>query len=386
MESRYLISALLLLMVGRSGSQQIKEDTTPLEETTQNLETLILSPTGFLPIKQMEVTTLASNAVPDVPSVHVAKVEVLPNSVTSTAGITQDSEVGNVSLTTTVEFSSGTSTAATSEVFKVKRGPSTTAITTGLNDKSATFKTVDFVTIPAIEEVDGSKGPMADQNTTDPSTTRNGTHGGGDKGYETPGVTKTNIEEGVPGGSSTTKPPGQGTDKDGSDPRTKTSKDDKGQSKVILVGVLIFILILLLAFVIFFMMRKKRRSGSFRTHSRKNAKQDVWAGQVPELGEGKAAQEPTLVEKGTAGARLGAGQEEEMTTFVTGEKKVDSMVEMDELGSGKKAEANGGETLGKDEKTPLLEDASEDFTKADDAAEQFPVPPPEQELMANGIQ
>ncbi|XP_068099875.1 leukosialin-like [Hyperolius riggenbachi] len=148
---------------------------------------------------------------------------------------------------------------------------------------------------------------------------------------------------------------------------------DKNTGKIILIAVITVILILLLVTIVFLMIRKKKRSGSFRTNSRKGARDDVWAGQVPELGDGKATQDSTMVENGTAGTKSEPPQEQEMVTFVSGEKTMDSVEEANELEAGRKVEANGGETPDK-ETTPLLAEESQTPQQPDGEEDQLPPP------------
>lgn len=354
MGNNHLIGVLLLLFVASSRSNE----NIAVEDTTTPIETVPLPSTGSPLVLQQEVETSAPpkvTSVPVAPEVSTSQKEpmTMSNGVASTTIITKD--------------------------FKVTNKLSTPALTS-LNDPSTTLKTVDMATIPAKEEVNGSESQTDDQSTASPSTTQNETHSTHNKGYVTEIDRKRDREEDFP----TNKHPGQETNND------KLNQKKKGYGdliKVILIGVGIFLLIFILATMIFFLMRKKKRSGSFRTQSKKNSKRDVWAGQVPQLGDERAAQDPTMAENGRAGTELETVKEEEMVTFVTGEKKTDSVIEMNELGAGEKATANGGEKLGNgdtaEEKTPLLEEASEESPKPD---EQFPVPPMEQELMANGVQ
>ncbi|XP_077303468.1 uncharacterized protein LOC143923572 [Lithobates pipiens] len=343
-----LIGVLLLLIVASSRSQ---ENITDYEDTTSPIDTVPLPSTGSPLVLRQEVET---SAPPKVASVAVAtevfssqEPRTMSNGVASTTIITED--------------------------FKVTNESSTPAST--FNDPSTTLKT----TIPAKGEVNGTESPTDDQSTTSPSTTQNETHGTDDEDEDND-IPENTDDEDFP----TINHPDQETNNEKLDKK----KNRYGELiKVILIGVGIFLLIFLLATMIFFLLRKKKRSGSFRTQSKKNAKQDVWAGQVPELGVERAAQGPAMAENGRAGTELETVKEEEMVTFVTGEKKTDSAIEMNELGAGEKATANGGEKLGKgdtaEEKTPLLEETSEESPKPD---EQFPVPPMEQKLMANGVQ
>ncbi|KAM3917740.1 uncharacterized protein RB166_016677 [Leptodactylus fuscus] len=135
-------------------------------------------------------------------------------------------------------------------------------------------------------------------------------------------------------------------------PVTSQKPSDKDKQKLfILILVFIVILVLILVAVVVIMVRNKRRRGSQSFHSQKRSskKQDVWAGQVPELGDGRITQNPIGMENGTAGNKAEPGKEQEMVTFISGDKKNESVVEINELGK--------GDTL--EEKQPLLEDSSQ---------------------------
>ncbi|XP_063791301.1 leukosialin-like [Pseudophryne corroboree] len=171
------------------------------------------------------------------------------------------------------------------------------------------------------------------------------------------------------------------------DTTDKTSKAPKNMSLPVLIVVIIIILVLLFLTMIILLIRKKRRSGSqtFNTNSRKNNRKDVWAGQVPELEDGKAVHNEVTMENGKSGKQQEAGHE--MTTFVSGEKKADSVVENDELLPGGGTEEKGTDKLGKEdseeEKRPLLEGSSEGAqeTEVSEFEDQFSVPSMEQELL-----
>ncbi|XP_044158973.1 uncharacterized protein LOC122944599 [Bufo gargarizans] len=136
---------------------------------------------------------------------------------------------------------------------------------------------------------------------------------------------------------------------------TKKPEDisNKERQKIILIAVCIVILILILATTLFIMVRSKRRRGSqsFNSRRRSSNKQDVWAGQVPELGDGKMTQHPMGRENGTAGNKEEAGKEQEMVTFISGEKNDNSVVLLNEIGN--------GDTM--EEKKPLLEDRPHEY-------------------------
>ncbi|XP_063286883.1 leukosialin [Pelobates fuscus] len=159
---------------------------------------------------------------------------------------------------------------------------------------------------------------------------------------------------------------------------------NKGLISVIVV---VAILLLLLFFVMLFMLvRKKKRSGSknFSKRSRRANGQDVWAGQVPELAEGRPAPENSVLENGAAVLKSQAGDEQEMTTF--GEKRMDSVVEMDELVASDQDKQSKNTSDISDEKKPLLEEDFEETAPTEKGAEkeQFPLPPPEPELGEKG--
>ncbi|KAG8538199.1 hypothetical protein GDO81_023130 [Engystomops pustulosus] len=146
--------------------------------------------------------------------------------------------------------------------------------------------------------------------------------------------------------------------------KPKTSYGDIQKIKII-IGVLIVILVLVLITVVVVMVRNKRRSGSQSFHSQKRSskKQDVWAGQAPELGDGKMTRHPEGMENGTGGNKPQPGQEQEMITFTSAEKKDESVAEVNEL----------------EEKKPLLEDGGEDEAEKPPAEEQIPALTMEQE-------
>ncbi|XP_040212049.1 uncharacterized protein LOC120943048 [Rana temporaria] len=398
MGSYHLMGVLLLLFVASSRSQE-----NPIydEDTTSPIETDPLPSTGSPLVLQQEVETSASpkdtfvpvpmpstgsplvlqqeleaSAPPEVTSVPVPLPStgpplVLKQEVETSAPPKVTSVLVATERFTSQEESNGVaSTTIITKDFEVTNESSTPA--SAFNDPSTTLKRVDMATTTAKDEDDGSENLTDDEGTTSPSTTQNETQSRDDD------VTQMDTKNGEEEDSPTTKHPGQETNND------KLNNKKKGELVlVILIGVGIVVLILVLATMVFFLLRKKKRSGSFRTQSKKNSKRDVWAGQVPELAEGRAAQDLAMAENGRAGTELETVKEEEMITFVSGEKKTDSAIEMNELGAGEKATANGGEKLGKgdtaEEKTPLLEESP----KPD---EQFPVPPMEQELMANGVQ
>lgn len=332
-----LIGSLLLLFVASSRSR----DTTG--ETTQTGEPLIVSSIASPSVNQPKVAKMDLITDPTITTIRVGKAtSSMSNDDASTGGTTEHSEVQNVSLTTHP--------------------------TTGLRDPYTNVTTVRFPSIRVRGNVDGSESPEVHHNATNLPNANNGTDGGDVDGH---GTTSEPNREGTTT-TSITKRPGQETTKG---PDRKSNR--KADIIKILIGVTIAILIFILLLMVFMILRKKKRSGSFRTNSKKMARQDVWAGQVPELADGKPTQE--VVGNGRAGNGPEAANEEEMVTFVSGEKKMDSMVEMKELESGEKPEANGGKKLSTvEEKTPLLEEASEASPKPNDTEAFFPAPPVEQ--------
>ncbi|XP_053550421.1 leukosialin [Bombina bombina] len=160
----------------------------------------------------------------------------------------------------------------------------------------------------------------------------------------------------------------------------------------VLVLVLFIILCMILFIMIVLLVRRKKRSGSqtFNKRSRKGDKKDVWAGQVPELVEGKQAGEAKGAENGVTVPVSEAGKEEKLTTFVSGEKKSDSVIEMDELAKEKipevtqEKDVKEEDMVAKGEQTPLLEQPEVTPNgEVDGKDEQFPLPPMEQELIGN---
>ncbi|XP_072273287.1 uncharacterized protein [Pyxicephalus adspersus] len=361
----HLISALLLLLASCSVSQNLTELTTTYEETSQPLETLQETSTDSPPVQPLEAETQASSAVPNVPE----SLKELFNSPEPTTG------PNNVA-----------SSATTMNDIEVKKDLFNTTLTKGLHDPSTRSEDATTTDEPTNQPIYGSRIPVVDHGVTNPPTSQTETVTTDDERHDIGNVTDMTVGEEPTsrlGDSSTTKRPGQETSKDVTPKKNGTSdqKKDIDMRRMILIIVIICILILLLATMIFFLLRKKKRSGSFRTQSRKGAGQNVWAGQVPQLGEGRPAEDPAMVENGRAGTGMATVKEQEMTTF--GEKKPDSMVEMDEVKSEEKAETNEGEKLGKEEeKTPLMEDASQEPSEPE---EEFPGPPMEQELLGNGV-
>ncbi|XP_073502134.1 uncharacterized protein [Phyllobates terribilis] len=132
-----------------------------------------------------------------------------------------------------------------------------------------------------------------------------------------------------------------------SPPPTKKPPDTK---PVILIAVCMVILILILIAVIVVLVRNKRRSGSqsFHTQRRSSTRENVWAGQVPDLGDGRMAERPVGMENGAAGSK--PENEREMITFISSEKKNDSVEALNET--------NNGDAQG--EQKPLLEDAPQE--------------------------
>lgn len=143
-----------------------------------------------------------------------------------------------------------------------------------------------------------------------------------------------------------TKDPKIGT----TNPKKPEASSDKNRKKLIMIVVIIVILILILATVLVALVRCKRRRGSqsFQSQSRSSKRQEVWAGQVPELADGKVMVHPMGMENGTTGNKPEPGDEQEMKTFISDEKKADSLVEMNEMGKGDALE----------EEKPLLEECS----------------------------
>ncbi|KAM4025369.1 uncharacterized protein ACNLHF_025912 [Anomaloglossus baeobatrachus] len=113
---------------------------------------------------------------------------------------------------------------------------------------------------------------------------------------------------------------------------------------VILIAVCMVILFLILIAVIVILVRNKRRSGSQSFQSRSSKRESNWAGQVPDLGDGTMTEHPVGTENGAA--RNKPGKEQEMITFISSEKKEESVEEVNEM--------NNGDTL--EEQKPLLED------------------------------
>ncbi|XP_069838376.1 uncharacterized protein [Dendropsophus ebraccatus] len=152
------------------------------------------------------------------------------------------------------------------------------------------------------------------------------------------------------------------------------ASDDSNKKKLVLIVVIMVILVLILITVVVILVRNKRRSGSQNFHRKSSKRQDVWAGQVPELGEGKMMQHPMGAENGTAGNKPEPGQEQEMITFTTAEKKDDSVVEVNELSKGGASE---------EEKKPLLEDTSQmkEEPEKPPVQEDIPAPTVEQQLV-----
>ncbi|KAG9465516.1 leukosialin [Eleutherodactylus coqui] len=152
---------------------------------------------------------------------------------------------------------------------------------------------------------------------------------------------------------------------------TQPKSSNKDWQKVILILICIVILILILVTVVIFMVRNNRRRGSqsFSTRSRSSNRQDVWAGQVPELGDGKMTPHPAGMENGKPGNKAEPGTEQEMSTFISGEKKEDSVGETNELFK--------GEAL--DEKKPLLEQTSQVNEEAEKSPGEEEIPAPTKE-------
>ncbi|XP_075035003.1 uncharacterized protein LOC142097234 [Mixophyes fleayi] len=268
-------------------------------------------------------------------------------------------------------------------------GPSTTS-QTAVTDESMTPNSTMFhtsednlttMTSKVTEKEPSTRfhpSPVKDLDSTEPSTDHDVSYTTTDRKNTT--EHEMNTHDHIP--SDTTE---DNNKENGGKKENKISKKDKGQ--IVLIAVIIIILVLLSIIMIILVIRKKRRSGSqtFHTQSRNGNRQDVWAGQVPELGDGKMVQDPEVVGNGTTGNQTET--EKEMTTFVSGEKKTDSMVEMDELVPGGGAGANGGEKLGKEdsleEERPLLEGDSEGAQDTEVTTDEdlFPMPPVEQALV-----
>ncbi|XP_053326544.1 uncharacterized protein LOC128501175 [Spea bombifrons] len=169
---------------------------------------------------------------------------------------------------------------------------------------------------------------------------------------------------------------------------TSPSGKNPGKAKLGYVVLAVILLLALLFLVMVVMLvRKKRRSGSrnFSKRSRKANEKNVWVGQVPELAEGGPNMGNGAMENGSFVAVTLMDGDQEMTTF--GEKG-DKVEEMDELEAGEKEPADEKEGKGKsgasEEKKPLLEEDSDGATDPGATEEQFPLPPPEQELTGNG--
>lgn len=145
------------------------------------------------------------------------------------------------------------------------------------------------------------------------------------------------------------------------DPKTGMKTPEKSKEfldyerkKLILIGVAMVILVLVLATILVAVVRCRRRRGSqsFQSQSRSSKRQEVWAGQVPELSDGRIMAHPAGVENGGTGNKAGAGDEQEMKTFISGGKTGDALEEVNEMGKGDASEEEPlleGGSLGKGE-------------------------------------
>ncbi|XP_056407945.1 uncharacterized protein LOC130305017 [Hyla sarda] len=147
-------------------------------------------------------------------------------------------------------------------------------------------------------------------------------------------------------------------------PKNNQDAKNDNMKNIILIAVLMVLLVLILITIVVMLVRKRRRGS--QDFSRSSSKRhDVWAGQVPELGEGKVTQHPMGVGNGTSSSKPEPGQEQEMVTFISAEKKEDSLVEVNELGKGDTSE-----------KKPLLEDASQGNEEPEKPPVQEQIPSP----------
>ncbi|XP_077130032.1 uncharacterized protein LOC143785203 [Ranitomeya variabilis] len=202
------------------------------------------------------------------------------------------------------------------------------ASTSSSSEPSPTFfrlrPVIDLVSPPTDLSVTSHEGNKTDGHETTPSHPN----------YETVGTSKP-VDSKKP--SNPMSPPPKG------------KQDDKGAKTVILIAVCMVILVLILIAVIVVLVRNKRRSGSqsFHTQSRSSKRENVWAGQVPDLGDGKMTERPVGTENGAAGNK--PEKEQEMITFIS-EKKNDSVEALNEMNNG----------AAQEEQNPLLEDGPQD--------------------------
>eukprot|EP00079_Xenopus_tropicalis_P019671 XP_012809600.1 PREDICTED: leukosialin [Xenopus tropicalis] len=171
---------------------------------------------------------------------------------------------------------------------------------------------------------------------------------------------------------------------------TASPSKDKDYLRQWLLITLIVIFTLMLITVIVVLVRKKRRSRSqnFSKRGKKGDGRDVWAGQVPQLGDGRAAVGADGLENGMAAPLL--EDEQEMSTFVSGEKKGDSEIASGEEEAGATKMASG-ERMEKKAESPVAQEEQEvpkdvkpEMQPNGEAKEeQFPLPPVEQDLLGN---
>ncbi|XP_018095730.1 leukosialin [Xenopus laevis] len=174
---------------------------------------------------------------------------------------------------------------------------------------------------------------------------------------------------------------------------TTSLKQDQSKYNPYLICIIsICIVLLALAIIFILVLRKKRRSRSqnFSKRVKKGDNKDVWAGQMPELAEGKVTMGADELDNGMVVSLL--EDEQEMTTFVSGEKKGDSGIEIREA----EAEANkkeDGEEMEDNAESPEAQEEQK-VTKEENLEvqpngevetkeEQFPLPPVEQDLVGN---
>ncbi|XP_018096263.1 leukosialin-like [Xenopus laevis] len=185
-----------------------------------------------------------------------------------------------------------------------------------------------------------------------------------------------------------------GTHSGSNEHKTPTPKKDNSNntSRLFLYVVLICLLLLILAVIVILVLRKKRRSRSqnFSKRVKKGDSKDVWAGQVPELAGGEVTVGADGLVNGMAVPLL--GDEQEMTTFVIGEKKGDSGIEIVEAEAGTTKKVGGEEMKEKAENLVVQEeqkvpkDAKLEIKlngEVEAKEEQFPLPPVEQNLVGN---
>ncbi|KAG8432073.1 hypothetical protein GDO86_018824 [Hymenochirus boettgeri] len=206
---------------------------------------------------------------------------------------------------------------------------------------------------------------------------------------------KTDLDIETNDGEPTTPPRGDKTFheidprivKDDAEPKTPPPKNDsyKGGSGQLLIPLIIIILVLIFVIALIFVLRKKRRSGSqnFSTRAQKGGGKDVWAGQVPEMAEGKVAGDGDHPENGATVPLLELKDEQEMSTFVSAEKREDTggeCVEVTVVGNKEESE------LGKEEEQESRETVpnGQPESKSDgETSAQEQLHPPEQSMMGN---